>query len=199
MHVMVCYIACIYSFLIKYLFSMCKFKKQIQSVLFVLGLLAGSYAWGNSTESVAQTELASSDEVITQELYLGDGKPDPAANSIQPDNIVVAFFWNVELRYIVDGQMNEIIRALTDMTTLSASQLQQQRYADFYGSPDEWTLLQLLYAYFVPEAEVPLDRFYIDIEKPESRQIIRQTLDDIQAYLDSGEQSGGQTQPVTGW
>lgn len=193
------HIACIYSFLIKYLFSMCKFKKQIQSVFLVLGLLVGSYAWGNSPESVAQTEPASSDEVITQELYLGNSPPEAATNSIQPDNTVVAFFWNVELRYIVDGQMNDIIQALTDMTTLSASQLQQQRYADFYGSPDEWTLLQLLYAYFVPETEVPLDRFYMDIEKPESRQIVRQTLSDIQAYLETGEQSGEQTRPAAGW
>lgn len=178
---------------------MCIFKRQRQHLFFVLGLLMACSAWGVSPEPASQEEQTSFDEVITQELYLGDGEPDFSVNGMQPDNTVVAFFWNVELRYVADEQMNEIIQALTDMTTQSAMQLQQARYADFYGAPDEWTLLQLLYAYFVPETPVSLAHFYEDIEKPESRQIVRQTLDDIQAYINGNGQADQPAQPVIGW
>ena len=46
---------------------------------------------------------------------------------------------------------------------------------------------QLLYAYFVPSEEVSLEHLYRDIDKTGSREIVRQTLVDIEAYMKAGQ------------
>jgi len=121
------------------------------------------------------------------------------------ENVVKDFFWHGELRYIEDWQLNEFVQGLRDMAVLSSEELQQKRYANFQGEPGQWNLQQLLQAYFVPSEEVSLEHLYRDMDKPGSREIVRQTLADIEAYLKTGEAASGQAGrigeagTVSGW
>ena len=49
------------------------------------------------------------------------------------ENVVRNFFWNGELRYIDEWQLDEFVQALRDMSALSSAELQEKRYADFQG------------------------------------------------------------------
>lgn len=106
--------------------------------------------------------------------------PPPKVPAAFP-NAVVAYFWDVEVR-AEEGQHANICRALNDLLTLSASELMQVRYADYSGVAGQWNILQLLQAHFVPHSPIDLDDFLSDIEKPESREIVRLTLQDLEDF-----------------
>lgn len=117
-------------------------------------------------------------------------------NGIVTDNAVVAILQDVEINYETPVQLKQICAALEDMATLSASDIQKKRYADFNGKQGEWTLLQVLYAYFLPTQKVNLQNFYDDIEKPLSREIARETLQDMQEYCAPKDAADGD---ANGW
>lgn len=99
-------------------------------------------------------------------------------------NTVVAILQDVEIQYETPMQIKQICRVLADMATLSVSDLQKQRYADFQGVTGQWTVLQVLYAYFLPTTKVDLSHFYDDLDKPLSREIVQKTLEDINTYCE---------------
>lgn len=118
-------------------------------------------------------------------------------SGVVPDNTIVAILQDVEINYETPVQLKQICTALNDMATLSASDIQKRRYADFNGKQGEWTLLQVMYAYFLPTQKVNLQNFYEDIEQPLSREIVRETLKDMQEYC--APKSGTQGEAVSGW
>lgn len=111
-----------------------------------------------------------------------------------PENVVVAYLWDVEVQFDTPEQGYEICRALVDMSTLSAGELSVRRYADHMGRPQQLSIIGMLRMYFVPAVQVPLGRFFMDVEKPEAREVVRQTLADISGYC--GEPVQEQAAPV---
>jgi hypothetical protein len=69
------------------------------------------------------------------------------------ENEVVLYLHGAERQAESPAQEEEILKALEDLRTLPPAQLKERRYADYGGTPGQWTLAQLLQKYFVP---VPL-------------------------------------------
>jgi hypothetical protein len=65
-------------------------------------------------------------------------------------NMFVRYLEAAQLQAEDDGQRATIRRALHDIITLDAAELETARYQDYAGSPARWSLLRLLAAYFVP-------------------------------------------------
>jgi hypothetical protein len=98
-------------------------------------------------------------------------------------NVVADFFSHADRQYETAGQQAEIIRALRDMLSKSAQELRSQRYADYQGVKDAWSLTELIKRYFVPSQPLPdwtEDTFYRDVSKPEAQDAIRRQLAGIQ-------------------
>ena len=98
-------------------------------------------------------------------------------------NLVADFFSHADRQYETAAQRAEIIRALRDMLTKSAYDLRTQRYADYQGAKDAWSLTDLIQRYFVPSqpvADWTEDRFYRDVSKPEAQDAIRKQLAGIE-------------------
>lgn len=111
-------------------------------------------------------------------------KPSNSPPSAPPaTNLVADFFSHADRQYEIAGQQAEIIRALRDMLTKSAQELRAQRYANYQGDKDTWSLTDLIKSYFVPSQPVTdwtEDRFYRDVSKPEAQDAIRKQLIGIQ-------------------
>jgi hypothetical protein len=64
--------------------------------------------------------------------------------------------------------------------TLPPDELQRQRYADYMGTPGEWTLAYLLTRTFVPRSPAHAisdeAKFYRDAQTHEARELIRLLL-----------------------
>jgi hypothetical protein len=96
---------------------------------------------------------------------------------------VADFFSHADRQYETAGQQAEIIRALRDMLNKSAQELRSQRYADYQGVHDAWSLTELTRSYFVPSQPFPdwtEDTFYREVSKPEAQDAIRRQLAGIQ-------------------
>lgn len=100
-------------------------------------------------------------------------------------NSVAAYLENAEIRAETDEQRQEIHRALSDMLKKPTAELRTRRYADYQGTPNMWSITQLLTAYFVPQTPQSLEskRFYKDVGKPEAKLAIHRQLDEINRAL----------------
>ena len=107
----------------------------------------------------------------------------PATPATSATNPVADFFSHADRQYESADQQAEIIRALSDMLNKSATELRAQRYADYQGVKDAWSLTELIGHYFVPSppvADWTEDSFYRDVSKPEAQDAIRKQLSGIQ-------------------
>lgn len=102
-----------------------------------------------------------------------------------PVNSVAKYLESAELQAETDSQRREIQRALTDMLEKPAVKLRAQKYADYQGTPNMWTLPRLLTAYFVPKTPQVLEPrlFYKDVSKPAAKVAIRSKLKEIRRAL----------------
>ena len=86
-------------------------------------------------------------------------------------NEVVLYLHGAERQAESSAQEAEILKALEDLRTLPAAQLKERRYADYSGTPGQWTLAQLLQKYFVPVPLRTIDEqaLYRDAQEPAAR------------------------------
>jgi hypothetical protein len=113
----------------------------------------------------------------------GSKQTASAPSNSPATNVVAEFFSHADRQYETTGQKAEIIRALRDMSNKSAQELRSQRYADYQGVKDAWSLTDLIERYFVPSQPVPdwtESSFYRDVSKPEAQDAIRRQLADIE-------------------
>ena len=98
-----------------------------------------------------------------------------------PGNSVATFLANAERQAETDEQRSEIQRALHDMLDKSPGDLRQMRYADYTGQVNQWSIIQLLVHYFVPNPPAALDetKFYQDTRTPAARAAIKHQLDEL--------------------
>lgn len=104
------------------------------------------------------------------------GSPGP-----DTENTVAAFLKNAERQAETGEQRGEIRRALRDMLDKSTSELRELRYADYTGKSNEWSIIQLLNHYFVPNPPAALDEqhFFQDVRAPAARAAVQHQLDEI--------------------
>jgi hypothetical protein len=110
-----------------------------------------------------------------------------ACTHAQP-NVVAEYLDGAERQSETVENRKEIRRALRDMLILSPQELQQRRYADYEGTPQAWTAVELLERSFVPARQAALDpaSFYRDLAAPRARGAIRKQLQDVERALSSG-------------
>jgi hypothetical protein len=118
------------------------------------------------------------------------------AETVLPDehnpaskNIVVSYFSGAELQAETKSQLREIKKALNDMLNLSIPELQARRYADYQMAPDQWSLGELLNAYFLSADGSPQEtdaRFYKESKQAEAQRILRQKLYDVEEAIPHG-------------
>ena len=94
------------------------------------------------------------------------------------NNSVARFLSGAERQTETDAQRRQVQLALQDMLNRSPRQLQKLRYADYSGTPNAWSLIELLQHYFVPKVATALadERFYKDVNAPAARVAIQQQL-----------------------
>ncbi len=115
--------------------------------------------------------------------------PSPAAaasaSNATSANAVASYFSGAEVQVEGDAQRAELRKALTDMLSLSADELQARRYAQYDGTKSVRTLVELISGHVVPSAPQMLDpaRFYADLKTPAAQAAIRQKLDDMDKAL----------------
>ena len=102
-------------------------------------------------------------------------------NAHNNGNSVAAFLTNAEKQAETDDQRTEIQRALHDMVDKPPAELRRMRYADYTGKVNQWSIIQLLVHYFVPNPPAALDetKFYQDVQAPAARAAIRRQLDEL--------------------
>ena len=96
-------------------------------------------------------------------------------------NSVVAFFQNSELQSETDEQRLVIQQALKDMLDKSPAELSKKRYFDYQGVKRNWSVIDVLQHYFVPNPPRTIDRqeFYKDYSAPEAHAAIQNQLDNL--------------------
>lgn len=94
-------------------------------------------------------------------------------------NVVATFLNGAESQAETEGQQREIRRALIDMLEKNPSVLSEQRYADYQGRPNAWSVIDVLHRHFVPPQAMSLEpeAFYRDVRKLEAKKAIQKQLD----------------------
>ncbi|MCB2264011.1 MAG: hypothetical protein LGR52_13920 [Candidatus Thiosymbion ectosymbiont of Robbea hypermnestra] len=100
----------------------------------------------------------------------------------QKHNNVILFLESAELQVETYDQLRELERALEDIVSLPARELQQRRYADYQMNKGAWTLRKILSAYFLSQYPLPidLDRFYGDVAAENVKSLVREKISQIQ-------------------
>lgn len=94
-------------------------------------------------------------------------------------NPVAGYVDKAELQYETEAQKQNIVRALDDILTLSAQELEQRRYEDYTGKPNEWDLPTYVGKRFVPgkQGKTLGPKFYPDVKSARVQGQIRRILD----------------------
>jgi hypothetical protein len=93
-------------------------------------------------------------------------------------NHVAAFLNNAERQTETDEQRVVVRGALGDMLRNGPFQLKLIRYPDYSGTPNMWSITELLEHYFVPSHPMSIDQdaFYRDVASPDAKQAIQKQL-----------------------
>ncbi len=97
---------------------------------------------------------------------------------------VVLYLEGAEVQYETPGQRVEILRALTDLSTLPPDALCARHYADYGLEPGRWTIGELLLHYVVsnPLQTIPDEpTFCKDADAQEARAAVRQFIRSLDA------------------
>ncbi len=116
------------------------------------------------------------------------GTPQPkaaASGTSSSVNTVARYLTGAELQVEDDGQRREIVRALEDMLHRPPPELRAQRYSDYRGNANAWSVTDLLPHYFVPREPMVLEpqRFYQEVAQAEAKVAIQQQLENVRSRL----------------
>jgi hypothetical protein len=129
--------------------------------------------------------LAAALLVCCQETPARDATATP--HEAAETNRVVLYIKGAEAQFETPEQGSELRRALNDLSTLPPLALCARRYADYGLTANQWTLVELLQHYVVPD---PLQTipdaaaFCTDAAKPAARAAVRAFI----RSLDASEQ-----------
>jgi hypothetical protein len=112
----------------------------------------------------------------------------PTASQPQVRAAVTAlnrYFEDAEIQAETPAQREEILRALRDMTGQSAQSLREKRYADYSGTPNQWTLAELLKHHVFSPSDVTLtdDLLVNALTADDAKASIRRVLSEYEARV----------------
>jgi hypothetical protein len=101
-------------------------------------------------------------------------------------NTVVIYLQGAERQSEDLDQRREIEKALNDMLTLNPDELRTRRYSNYQMEPGVWTIIDVLYNYFLPRKPAGLDEslFYRDVAEPLARAVIRDHLQRVRERIE---------------
>jgi len=108
-----------------------------------------------------------------------------SAGSNSHRNCVADYLMGAELQCEcgTSDQGDVIKQALTDMLNEPVEALRKQRYRDYQSHPDQWTIVELLHRYFVPQQALLANMndvcFFNDLKKPQAQKVIRAWLEQM--------------------
>ena len=112
-----------------------------------------------------------------QPVPLPASLPSPVATS----NTVATYFTGAEIQAETDEQRAEVRKALADMLALNVDELKAKRYADFAGTANRRTVIELIANHVVPSVPHMLDAsvFFADVKSPQAQIAVRAKLDEL--------------------
>jgi hypothetical protein len=99
-----------------------------------------------------------------------------------PEQPLYTYLKGAELQVETDDQRQEIKTALQDMLNLPPEELKKKRYKNYRMEENQWTLVELLQAYYFPNKPMALEHttsLYKEISDPKVRKIISKLLSDL--------------------
>lgn len=107
--------------------------------------------------------------------------PAPLPAAVATSNAVATYFSGAEIQAETDEQRAEVRKALADMLALNADELKAKRYADFAGTANRRTVVELIANHVVPSAPHMLDAsvFFADVKSPQAQIAVRAKLDEL--------------------
>jgi hypothetical protein len=87
-----------------------------------------------------------------------------------------------ELQVETDDQRQEIKHALQDMLNLSPEELEKKRYKNYRMEENQWTLVELLQAYYLPDKPMALKddiALYKETSNPKVKKIVSKLLSNL--------------------
>lgn len=120
------------------------------------------------------------------------GKPQtPVASEAKVQAAVTAldsYFEDAEIQAEDQAQREEVLRALRDMTSLSAESVRERRYADYSGTPNRWTLAEVLKHHVFSPSNVTLtDEVLVNaLTTDEAKASMRRVLSEYEARVREG-------------
>ena len=104
-----------------------------------------------------------------------DGIPTASGRE---QNQIIAFLGRAEFQAENDQQRREVVRALMDVLTKPTAELRANRYSNYEGQAEVWSLTELLQHYFVPNPPAALDEktFYSNLRSSKVRSVIKKQL-----------------------
>ena len=108
-------------------------------------------------------------------------QPAPLPAAVATSNAVATYFTGAEIQAETDEQRAEVRKALADMLALNADELKAKRYADFAGTANQRTVIELIANHVVPSAPHMLDAsvFFADVKSPQAQIAVRAKLDEL--------------------
>ena len=108
-------------------------------------------------------------------------QPVPLPAPLATSNAVATYFTGAEIQAETDEQRAEVRKALADMLALNADELKAKRYADFAGTANRRTVVELIANHVVPSAPHMLDAsvFFADVKSPQAQIAVRAKLDEL--------------------
>ena len=98
------------------------------------------------------------------------------------DQQLYTYLNGAELQVETDDQRQEIKKALQNMLNLSPEVLKKKRYKNYRIEENQWTLVELLQAYYFPSKPMALEHdisLYRETSDPKVRQIVSKLLSNL--------------------
>lgn len=107
--------------------------------------------------------------------------PPTVAVAVTANNAVATYFNGAEVQAETDAQRAELRKAFADMLTLPVDDLRIKRYADFAGSANQRTVVELIANHVVPSTPQTLDAsvFFAEVKSPQTQIALRAKLDEL--------------------
>jgi hypothetical protein len=107
----------------------------------------------------------------------------PSACLAKNENCLAKYLTGAQQQYENGQQRSEIKRALTEMLSMKPSALLKKRYCDYQMHPQQWTAVNILERYFVPDGRFVVDAkcFRASLNTKEAQEALKAQIKSIDA------------------
>jgi len=166
-------------------------RLRVFAIVAICGVLSACCSLHRIDKAIAEGHLVwcSPDDRGIQGCFTAD-KDSPICPITY--NVMQCRFDGADLMGESSRQFRELHRALKDALELPIEELQKPRYADFTGTPNQWTFGDIIDSHYPSgglirgwgRASTSTDGFYPSLKLPESVPILKQLLKEAEAAIE---------------